>query len=217
MGVTENLQRLYKDIPKGITIVATSKGNPTSSIIEAYNFGIRDFGESRLQEALPKIKELQALKDIHWHFIGRLQSNKLKEIIENFEYIHSVSDLEHLKIIEMQASSLKRRPKIFIQINVGNDPSKAGLSWNELLEWLSPLKDCKNIDVLGLMTILPYGLKPAENLELFKKLAGIRETININNTNSIQFTSLSMGMSLDYKEAIEAGSNFLRIGRAIFS
>ena len=203
-----NYLEIKNKIPSNVNILAVSKGFKSQEIKTIQNLGQNDFGESKVQEALEKQLILKDHKQINWHFIGRIQSNKIRKIVQNFEYIHSVDSFEKLQKISNISGEEKKSPFIMLQIKLSDDPTKGGLNAELLkLKW-KEIQELKNIRLSGLMTINPKGLSSKENLELFKKCRSLAD--------SLQLPDCSMGMSGDWQEAIDAGSTWLRLGSLIF-
>ena len=191
-----------------MNLLAVSKGFKSDNIKFINDLGQNDFGESKFQEGFEKKIILKDLKEIKWHFIGRIQSNKIRKIVQNFQYIHSVDSIEKLKKISNIAFEEKKNPKIMLQVKLSDDPSKGGFKPEFLLEKWSEIIECDNVDFKGLMTINPKGLSSNQNLELFKKCRSLAD--------SLKLTDCSMGMSGDWEEAIGAGSTWVRLGSIIF-
>ena len=185
-----------------------SKGFKSQQIEIIHNLGQNDFGESKFQEAFEKQVILKNLQNIKWHFIGRIQSNKIRKIVQNFEYIHSVDSYEKLLKISNISFEEKRNPLIMLQVKLSDDPEKGGFSAKLLLEQWPKMKQFKNIEIKGLMTINPKGLSSIENMKLFQKCRYLAD--------SLKLPDCSMGMSGDWKEAVDAGSTWLRLGSIIF-
>ena len=195
-------------IPSNVNILAVSKGFKSQEIMTIQNIGQNDFGESKFQEAFEKQLTLKDLKQIKWHFIGRIQSNKIRKIVQNFNYIHSVDSFEKLQKISNISREEKKNPLIMLQVKLSDDNSKGGFNPEFLkLKWRE-IQELKNLKLTGLMTINPRGLSSKENLELFKKCRSLADTF--------QLPDCSMGMSGDWEEAIDAGSTWLRLGSLIF-
>lgn len=214
-SISQRIASIKQEIPQNVNLIAITKQVSTSAMREAYSAGIRDFGENRLQEALLKQRELK-LADVNWHFIGHIQKNKVKKVIENFDWIHSVDSLALAKRINRLAGELDLIPKVFLQVKVLPDPNKYGWEVKDLLEELEQLDKLDCLNVRGLMTILPWGLSPTETLEAFEKVASLSTEIKQANYSRLSMTELSMGMSGDYKLAIQAGASQIRLGRTIF-
>ena len=203
-----NYLKIKNQIPSNVNILAVSKGFKSQEIKTIQNLGQNDFGESKFQEAFEKQLILKDFKQIDWHFIGRIQSNKIRKIIQNFKYIHSVDSLEKLQKISSFSYEEKKNPFIMLQVKFGDDPSKGGFNPELLISNWREMQELKNITLKGLMTINPRGLSSKENSELFKKCRSL--------ANSLQLPDCSMGMSGDWEEAIDAGSTWLRLGSSIF-
>ena len=202
-----NYLEIKNKIPSNVNILAVSKGFKSQEIKTINNIGQVDFGESKFQETLEKQLILKDLK-IKWHFIGRIQSNKIRKIVQNFQYIHSVDSFEKLQKISSISYQEKKNPLIMLQVKLGNDPTKGGFSPEHLILNWREIQKLKNITLTGLMTINPKGLSSKENKELFKKCRSLAD--------SLQLPDCSMGMSGDWEEAIDAGSTWLRLGSLIF-
>ena len=203
-----NYIKIKNKIPSNVNILAVSKGFKSQEIKTIQNIGQNDFGESKFQEAYEKQLILKDLKQINWHFIGRMQSNKIRKIVQNFKYIHSVDSFEKLQKISNISFEEKKNPLIMLQVKLSDDHSKGGFNPEFLkLKWRE-IQELKNLTLTGLMTINPRGLSSKENLELFKKCRSLADTF--------QLPDCSMGMSGDWEEAIDAGSTWLRLGSLIF-
>ena len=205
---SSNYLEIKNKIPLNVNILAVSKGFKSQEIKTIQNLGQNDFGESKFQEAFEKQLILKDLKKIKWHFIGRIQSNKVRKIVQNFEYIHSVDSFEKLQKISHISYEEKKNPLIMLQVKLSEDPTKGGFNPDLLILKWREIQELKNIKVKGLMTINPKGLSSKENVELFKKCRSLAD--------SLQLPDCSMGMSGDWEEAIDAGSTWLRLGSLIF-
>ena len=203
-----NYLKIKNKVPSNVNILAVSKGFKSQEIKTLQNLGQNDFGESKFQEAFQKQLILEDLQEIKWHFIGRIQSNKIRKVVQNFNYIHSVDSLEKLQKISEISLEEKKNPLIMLQVKFSDDPTKVGFNPEYLTLIWREIQELKNIRLKGLMTINPRGLSSKENLDLFKKCRSL--------ANSFQLPDCSMGMSGDWEEAIEAGSTWLRLGSAIF-
>ena len=203
-----NYLKIKTQIPSNVNILAVSKGFKSQEIKTIQNIGQNDFGESKFQEAFEKQLILQDLKEINWHFIGRIQTNKIRKIVQNFRYIHSVDSFEKLQKISDISYEEKKNPSIMLQIKLSDDPTKGGFNPEFLMMKWSEIQKLKNITLTGLMTINPRGLSSKENFKLFKKCRSLAD--------SLKLPDCSMGMSGDWEEAIEAGSTWLRLGALIF-
>ena len=207
MDFTE-FQKIKSKIPKSVNILAVSKGFESQKIKTLNNLGQNDFGESKFQEAFEKQLSLKELNQLRWHFIGNIQSNKIKKIVQNFQYIHSVDSYEKLvKISKISLDGMKP-PFIMLQVKFKDDPSKGGFNPKLLLDKWQEIQKLKNLSINGLMTINPKGLSSKENEKLFKKCRSLADELKL--------PQCSMGMSKDWEEAIEAGTTWLRLGSIIF-
>ena len=204
----ENYLNIKNKVPSNVNILAVSKGFESQEIKTIQNIGQNDFGESKVQEAYEKQLILKDLKQIKWHFIGRIQSNKIRKIVQNFKYIHSVDSFEKLQKISSISYEEKKNPLIMLQVKLSDDPSKGGFKPELLISKWREIQELKNITLKGLMTINPKGLSTKENVELFKKCRSLAD--------SLQLPDCSMGMSGDWEEAIDSGSTWLRLGSLIF-
>ncbi len=203
-----NYLQIKKKLPLNVNLLAVSKGFNSQEIQTINNLGQKDFGESRFQEAIEKQLLLKDLRNIKWHFIGRVQSNKIRKIVQNFDYIHSVDSFEKLLKISNVSIEEQKNPLIMLQVKLSNDPSKGGFNSKVLIEKWDQIKKIKSIKIKGLMTINPKGLSSIENIKLFKKCRQLADSLNLQDC--------SMGMSGDWEEAVEAGSTWLRLGSIIF-
>ena len=203
-----NYLQIKKKLPLNVNLLAVSKGFSSKEIKIINNLGQNDFGESRFQEAIEKKLLLDDLKNIKWHFIGRVQTNKIRKIVQNFEYIHSVDSFEKLLKISNVSFEEKRNPIVMLQVKLSDDPNKGGFNPKLLLEKWDQIKELKSIKIKGLMTINPKGLSSIENIKLFKKCRNLAD--------SLKLQDCSMGMSGDWEEAVKAGSTWLRLGSTIF-
>ena len=203
-----NYLKIKNKIPSNVNILAVSKGFKSHEIKTIQEIGQNDFGESKFQEAFDKQLILKDLKKIKWHFIGKLQSNKIRKIVQNFKYIHSVDSFEKLQKISNISCEERKNPLIMLQVKFSDDPTKGGFNPDHLILKWREIQELKNIKLSGLMTINPKGLSSKENIELFKKCRSLAD--------SLKLPDCSMGMSGDWEEAIEAGSTWLRLGSLIF-
>ena len=199
---------IKQQLPKEVNLLAVSKGIDFSNIKSIHDLGQNHFGESKVQEAIIKQNNFKNNKYIKWHFIGRIQSNKVNKIVSKFDYIHSVDSYEKLLKISNAAVQLEKIPKLMIQVKFLDDPNKGGITLEELIQNWSEFKKLRGIKIIGLMTINPKGLTSNENLNLYKKCRSLADTLEL--------SECSMGMSQDWKEALEAGATWIRIGSSIF-
>lgn len=213
MGIEENIDFILNNIPNNVTLLAVSKTKPLEDLEKAYKFGIRDFGENKVQEML--IKEESFHKDIRWHLIGKLQTNKVKYIVGKVHLIHSLSSVKLLRKIESEFAKKEVVANSLIQVNIGREESKSGILVEELDELINAIEDCHFVKIHGIMSIIPKGTE-AENRQYFKEIKKIYDKISKKQYRNISMKVLSMGMSNDYKIAIEEGSNLIRVGEGIF-
>ncbi len=220
MFVKENLQRIKNELPFGIHLVAVSKTKPNALVLEAYECGQRDFGENYVQELVDKHEQLP--KDIRWHFIGHLQSNKVKYIVPFVHLIHGVDSLKLLQEINKQAFKNNRVVDCLLQLFIAKEETKFGLSFDECdalinSEFFSQLK---NIKIRGLMAMASNTNNENQVKSEFENLKKYFDTLvdlsKIQRMENLEPAILSCGMSSDYQIAIKAGSNMLRIGSTIF-
>ena len=202
-----NYPEIKKILPKGVNLLAVSKGFQSSDIEYIQSLGQIDFGESKVQEAILK-PVFHINNNLNWHFIGRIQTNKIRKIVEHFDFIHSVDSYKKLLKISEVATELQKIPNVFIQVKLAHDPEKAGLPYSELMEIWDQMKKIKGITITGLMTINPKGLNSEQNFELFNKCRLIADDLDL--------PDCSMGMSNDWEEAVKAGSTWIRLGSLIF-
>ena len=215
MSIKENLLQIKSQLPNHVTLVAVSKTKPVADLMEAYNAGQRIFGENYVQELVDKYKELP--KDIQWHFIGHLQSRKVKLIAPFVNLIHGVDSLKLVQEINKEAKKNNRVIDCLLQIYIAEEESKFGLDEEELNEILNFVQNDKNemnnIRIVGLMGMATFTDNQNQIKKEFDHLKTIFDKFKIQNS---EFKILSMGMSSDYKLAIECGSTMVRIGSSIF-
>ena len=203
-----NYLKIKNLIPSNVNLLAVSKGFKSKEIKIINNLGQNDFGESKFQEGFQKQVILKDLKEIKWHFIGRIQSNKIRKIVQNFKYIHSVDSYEKLEKISNVSFQEMKHPSIMLQVKLSEDPNKVGFEPELLIEKWLEIQEFKNITITGLMTINPKGLSSTENKELFRKCRSLADSLNL--------PECSMGMSGDWEEAIDSGATWIRLGSIIF-
>ena len=217
MSISQNIVQLKASLPANVTLVAVSKFHPAEALMEAYNAGQRVFGESRAQELTAKQKVLPG--DIEWHFIGPLQSNKVKDIAPFIHTIHSIDSLKLLPEVNKQAAKNNRIIRVLLEIHVAQEETKHGLSPDECRELLQneQLAELGNIQICGLMGMATYtddiALIEQEFHILHELFSELKAIYFIGNDN---FAVLSMGMSHDYPVAIRQGSTMIRVGTSIF-
>lgn len=211
MKIAKNIIELKNSLPKTVTLIAVSKTKPQSDLIEAYEAGQRDFGENKIQEMSEKWEHLP--KDIHWHMIGHVQTNKVKYMAPFVHLIHAVDSLKLLKEIQKQALKNKRTIGCLIQIRIAQEETKFGLPAQELSSLVEAAKQFPNVAIKGLMGMASFTSNQEQVRQEFKNLAEIFSAFKLVNPES---TILSMGMSGDYQMAIEEGSTMIRVGSKIF-
>ncbi len=197
-----------------ITLIAVSKTYPAKAVEEAITFGCLDFGENKVQELTQKIEEVN--KDVKWHQIGHLQTNKVKYIVGKTELIHSVDSYKLAVEIDKQSKKQSCITNILIEVNVAEEESKHGILVEEVIPFIKEVSKLPNIKIKGLMTVAPYVEDPEENRPIFRRLFELSVDIQKQKFDNVSSEILSMGMSNDYKVAIEEGSTMVRIGTAIF-
>ncbi|MGC8868593.1 MAG: YggS family pyridoxal phosphate-dependent enzyme [Sulfurihydrogenibium sp.] len=196
-----------------VILLAASKTQPVEKILEAYECGIRYFGENRVQEGMEKIDMLKDYKDIHWHLIGGLQTNKAKYAVKYFEMIHSVDRQELVDELEKRASKLGKVQEGLIEVNFGEE-SKFGVREENLKTLFEYTLTKKHLKIVGLMAIPPYFENPEDVRPFFRKLRLLKE--DLEKSFNVKLPHLSMGMSHDFEVAIEEGATIVRIGTALF-
>ena len=209
MGIANNLNTVLSSLPKKVTLVAVSKTKPNSFILEAYHAGQKIFGENKVQELAEKAKNLP--KDIMWHMIGHLQTNKVKFIAPFVSLIHAVDSLKLLKEINKRAKQNNRVIDCLLQVHIATEDTKFGFNITQVEQAINNAKEFKNIRIVGLMGMATFTDNKQQVLEEFKSLNTIFESVK-----NKDITTLSMGMSGDYQLAIEQGSTMVRVGSAIF-
>lgn len=214
--IKENLTRLLEEIPEGVELVAVSKFHPASAVLQAYEAGQRRFGESRVQELLAKIPELPS--DIEWHFIGHLQTNKVKQLIGKTALIESVDTERLLDLIDAESEKKGVVTRVLLQLHVAKEETKFGFSPEELLEWFDNRK-YENLKATHICGVMGMASNTDDNERVKEDFHLIKETfdeIRRRNPELRGFDIISMGMSHDWPIAVEEGSNMIRIGTAIF-
>lgn len=213
MSISENLLNIKSSLPNHVTLVAVTKTKPISDLMQAYETGHRIFGENKIQEMTDKWEQMP--KDIQWHMIGHIQSNKVKYMAPYVSLIHGVDSLKLLEEINKQALKNNRIIECLLQLHIAEEETKFGLNEKELNELLQSetFKNLKNIKIVGLMGMATYTENQTQIRKEFENLKTIFDTFKIQN---LSFKILSMGMSGDYKLAIECGSTMVRIGSSIF-
>lgn len=222
MNIASNISSIRANIPEGVTLICVSKFHPIEAIMQAYEAGERDFGESRVQELLPKYEALP--KDIRWHFIGHLQTNKVKQIVPFVHMIHSVDSVRLLETINKEAEKIGRRVKVLLEVHVAKEETKSGFTPEELLTLDIQLSTFNYVDVCGLMGMATNTDDESEWRRCFRAIASLASKLSplasslspIAHSSPSERPQISMGMSDDYRVAIEEGSTMVRIGSTIF-
>ncbi|GAA3768900.1 YggS family pyridoxal phosphate-dependent enzyme [Flavobacterium ginsengiterrae] len=216
MSIQSNLNTIKASLPEHVTLVAVSKTKPVSDLMQAYEAGQRIFGENKIQEMTEKWEQMP--KDIQWHMIGHVQSNKVKFMAPYVTLIHGVDSLKLLQEINKQALKNNRTIDCLLQIYIAEEESKFGLDENELNELLTSVefKELKNIRILGLMGMATFTEDQNQIKKEFTHLKSIFDSIQTLKTENCELNTVSMGMSGDYQLAIECGSTMVRIGSSIF-
>lgn len=197
-----------------VTLIAVSKTKPVELLREAYEAGVRDFGENKVQEILEKAPELPS--DIRWHMIGHLQKNKVRQVIDRVVCIHSVDTVELAQQIEKEAAKKDIKVEILLEVNVAEEETKFGFKTEEVEDAVRTIARFPHIHIGGLMTIAPFVENSEENRDVFKKLYDLSVDIKSKNIDNVSMSALSMGMTGDYQTAIEEGATMVRVGTGIF-
>lgn len=223
-SIKENIEEVEKVIDEEckkagrdrneVTLIAVSKTKPVEMLQEAYDSGCRDFGENKVQELVEKYEVLP--KDIRWHMIGHLQTNKVKYIVDKVYMIHSVDSLRLAEEISKEAVKKKVDVNILVEVNVANEETKFGVSLDKAKELVLNIAKLPNIHVKGLMTIAPFVDNGEDNREIFAKLHELAVDIGQEKADNIVMETLSMGMSGDYPVAVSEGATYVRVGTVIF-
>lgn len=218
MSIQSNLENIKSTLPKNVTLVAVSKTKPVSDLMQAYEAGQRIFGENKIQEMTEKWEQMP--KDIQWHMIGHVQTNKVKFMAPFVSLIHGVDSLKLLQEINKQAQKNNRVIDCLLQMHIAEEETKFGLDEKELNDFLDFVQNNKeelqNIRVVGLMGMATFTDNQEQIKKEFTHLKTIFDMVNQLPTSNIQLLTLSMGMSGDYKVAIDCGSNMIRVGSSIF-
>lgn len=207
-AAADRLAALQAQLPPGCRLLAVSKGQPAEAIRALALAGQRSFAESRLQEASLKQVELADLPELDWHFIGRLQANKVRPVLQRFQTLHSLDSLPLAERIARIAAEEGLAPAVFAQVKLRPDPSKGGFAPEELRALWPQLRALGPLRLIGLMTMAPLGLNAPQRQQLFAEAAALARELGVH--------ELSMGMSGDWPQAAAAGSTWVRIGSALF-
>lgn len=214
MSVTQNIKTIFKELANTKLVCVTKTIEP-ERINESIRAGATIIGENRVQEFEEKCEELLPCEK---HLIGHLQTNKVKKAVQFFDVIQSVDSLKLIQDIDRKAKAIDKVQKVFLQVNIGNEPQKNGFVLNEIEQVTSDIRLLKNVQVEGLMCIPPF-VSPEETRSYFRRMKVLFDNLkqeNSGNSDNIDFQELSMGMSGDYRVAIEEGATMVRVGSAIF-
>ncbi|MFV9509972.1 YggS family pyridoxal phosphate-dependent enzyme [Tepidibacillus sp. LV47] len=224
MSLKENIQQVKQRIKKAcekskreeneVKMIAVTKYVGIEQTREVLDLGIEHIGENRVQYALPKYEALSSMGV--WHFIGHLQTNKVKQVVGKFDYIHSLDRLSLAEAIHKRANQLQTKVKCFIQVNISGEESKGGVNPDELIEFCKAIRQYDTIQVVGLMTMAPYTANQELIRSVFRSLREWRDQINQQKIFHEPIKELSMGMSNDFEIAIEEGATFIRLGSVLF-
>ena len=212
LSISENIKKFKSGLPEGVTLVAVSKTKPVSDLMEAYDAGQRIFGENKIQEMVEKWEQMP--RDIEWHMIGHVQRNKVKYMAAFVSIIHAVDSLKLLREIDKQAAKNQRSISCLLQVKIAEEDTKFGMDEAEVRSLLSSeeLKELNSIKIVGLMGMATFTDDEKQLRSEFSNLKKLYDELS----QTHQFTTLSMGMSGDYKIAVDEGSNMIRVGSAIF-
>lgn len=209
--VRDDISSFIKSIPSDVTLVAATKYIDAAKMESLLNAGINNFGENRVEPFLEKYEQLKG-KDIVWHFIGHLQRNKAKKVIDKIDYLHSLDSLELASLIEKHRTTTL---KVFVEVSINLEENKNGVPYYEVMDFITKLKEYKHIEVVGLMMMSIAHSDTSSLHEQFHKLKSLQ--IEIQNKLNIPLPYLSMGMSDDYEIAIKEGASHIRLGRILLS
>lgn len=213
MSIEENYLGIKKEIPEGVTLVVVSKTHPVEAIQRIYDLGHRDFGENKVQEMVEKAELLP--KDIRWHMIGHVQSNKIRQMANFVHLIHGIDKAKRLKEVQKRAKNAGRVQDVLLQVKIADEDTKFGMTLQEAKEVLNAENVAKmqNVNIVGLMGMATFTEDREQVREEFQALKKLYDELK---TEFPQIQHLSMGMTADYQIALEEGSNMLRVGSAIF-
>lgn len=210
--IREDIDSFIKTIPDNVNIVAATKYVDANGILELYNHGIKNYGENRVEAFKEKYDALKDYKDIKWHFIGHLQRNKASDIINKIDYLHSLDSIKLAKIIDEK----REKPlDCFIEVSINMEENKNGVPYKEINEFMTEVLKFKKVHVIGFMMMAIKNDTEDDILKQFKALKYLKERVEKDFNISLPY--LSMGMSDDYKEAIEAGATHIRLGRILWN
>ncbi|MBU3176367.1 YggS family pyridoxal phosphate-dependent enzyme [Clostridium estertheticum] len=213
MSIGEVYNKIKNEIPENVTLICVSKTRKISEIKEAYESGARDFGENKVQEFLEKYDSIE--KDSKWHFIGHLQTNKVKYIVGKVHLIHSLDSIHLLKEIEKRYGAKNEIANVLIQINIGNEIAKTGVAPEEMNDLIKACEECNNVRVKGLMATIPIGDNESSR-KYFARMKAIFDNLKTYKYKNVSMEFLSLGMSKDFPIALKQGANMIRLGTKIF-
>lgn len=217
MGVRDNLMRLRASVPEGVELVAVSKFHPVEALREAHDAGQRVFGESRANELCAKAQAMP--EDVEWHFIGHLQTNKVRQILPHVSLVHSVDSERLLRLIDSEAARLGRKVRVLLQLHVAMEETKYGFTPDELIGFVTPelLAGLDHVEIAGIMGMAS---NTDDEERVRRDFRAIRDTYDRLKAGALgghdEFSIVSMGMSHDWPDAVEAGANMIRVGTTIF-
>ena len=216
MSIAQNLQNIKDTLPQSVTLVAVSKTKPVADLMQAYDAGQRIFGENKIQEMVDKWEQMA--KDIEWHMIGHVQTNKVKYMAPFVSLVHGVDSLKLLQEINKQAAKNDRIINCLLQIHIAEEETKFGLDESELNNLLTSaeFQEMEHIQILGLMGMATFTDNQNQVKKEFQNLKSIYDNLKPLKTKNCKLNTVSMGMSGDYQLAIECGSTMVRIGSSIF-
>ena len=222
MNIKQNYEKILSNVeracnrakrdPKKIKILGVCKNQSSEKLIEAYDCGLRYFGENKTQEAEEHQAKLDG-RDIKWHFIGKLQKNKINRVLKSFDFIESVDSVKSLEHIHKRVDE---EIETFIEINIGEEKNKSGFTIDGLKKALNYISMLNRVKIVGLMTIPPFDEDPEIMRPYFRKMSELKDEINGLGLDNFDIKDLSMGMSNDYEVALEEGATIIRIGTALF-
>ena len=207
-SIQSRWQHLSSVLPSEVNLLAVSKGHPADAIRDLVACGQLDFGESRVQEALPKQEALRDLPQIRWHFIGRLQANKVRAVVKAFSWIHSIDSLALAQRTSRIALEEQQQPTALLQVKLRDDPAKGGWEIDALKDAWPELQMLEGLQISGLMTMAPMGVAAEDRAELFRECRDLADALGLQHC--------SMGMSGDWREASAAGATWVRLGSVLF-
>jgi len=213
LAIAEVYNKIKNEIQENVTLVCVSKTRQIHEIKEAYASGARDFGENKVQELIEKYDSFD--NDVRWHFIGHLQTNKVKYIVGKVHLIHSLDSIHLLNEIEKRYAAKNEIASVLIQINIGKEASKTGIAAEEIGDLIKACAECNNVKVKGLMATIPIGDDQSCG-SYFAEMKTIFDNLKTFEFKNVSMEFLSLGMSKDYKIAIDSGSNMIRLGESIF-